>query len=188
MANNFKISSFKEAIGAGSRPNLFNISVTGPLPVAGTTGTEIKLEEFSTLCRSASLPADSMGLIEIPMNAGRRIKLAGDRTFPDFTTTIINSESFTIRSRLELWQNSIVKTNFDLTKIGIRKVSGTSALTNGTMIISQLNGEGDVVPQGRVTLYNCWPSDISSIDLSYDTTDTIEEFTVTWTYDYHTYG
>ena len=32
------------------------------------------------------------------------------------------------------------------------------------------------------------PSDISDIDLSYDTTDAVEDFTVTWTYDYFENG
>lgn len=185
MAVNFNISSFKEAIGAGSRPNLFRIVVTPP--------SGYVLPNFTFLCRSASLPADSMGLIEVPMNAGRRLKIAGDRTFPDFTTTVLNDEGFIIRSNVEKWQNDIVKTNFNLTKIGRRSVATTSdtnttALTTGSMEVYQLDGTGADVNKGKVKLFNCWPSDISAIDLSYDTTDSIEEFTITWTYDYHVHS
>lgn len=185
MAVNFNITAFKSAIGAGSRPNLFRIQVTPP---AGYV-----LPNFTFLCRSASLPADSMGLIEVPMNAGRRLKLAGDRTFPDFTTTVLSDEAFIIRSNVEKWQNDIVKTNFALDTIGRRSVAvteeeSTTALTTGTMEVYQLDGTGADVDKGKVKIYNCWPSDISAIDLSYDTSDTIEEFTITWTYDYHIYN
>lgn len=185
MAVNFNITAFKSAIGAGSRPNLFRIQVAPP---AGYV-----LPNFTFLCRSASLPADSMGLIEVPMNAGRRLKLAGDRTFPDFTTTVLSDEAFIIRSNVEKWQNDIVKTNFALDTIGRRSVAvteeeSTTALTTGTMEVYQLDGTGADVDKGKVKIYNCWPSDISAIDLSYDTSDTIEEFTITWTYDYHIYN
>ena len=184
MAVNFNISAFKEAIGAGSRPNLFRVSVTPP--------SGYSLPNFNYLCRSASLPADTMGLIEIPMAAGRRLKLAGDRTFPDFTTTVLNDDGFKIRSNIEKWQNDMVKTNFGLTSIGKRTVATETEnnvtitpLTTGTLEIFQLNEDGLDVTGGKVKLFNCWPSDISAIDLSYDTTDTVEEFTITWTYDYH---
>ena len=33
---------------------------------------------------------------------------------------------------------------------------------------------------------DCWPSNISAIELSYDSASTIEEFTVTWEYNYFT--
>ena len=41
-------------------------------------------------------------------------------------------------------------------------------------------------PVRTYTLNNCFVSDISAIDLSYDSTDAISEFTVTWVYDYFT--
>ena len=55
-------------------------------------------------------------------------------------------------------------------------------------MIYQLKEDGSSVPNGSYRLKNCWPSDISAIDLSYDTTDAVEDFTVTWTYDYFENG
>ena len=36
----------------------------------------------------------------------------------------------------------------------------------------------------KITLVNCWPVEIGSIDLSYDAMDTVVEFPVTIAYDY----
>lgn len=180
MATSFSIQQFRDAVGSGSRPNLFLVRVTPP---AG-----ISLDGFEFLCRSASLPASSMGLIEVPMTGGRRLKMAGDRTFTEWSTTVLNDENFTIRSNIEVWQNSMVYTNYTTTQIGddggrSGAIAGPG-LMDGVADIFQLGPDGSSVPYGSYKLINCWPSDIASIDLSYDTTDTVEDFTITWSYDY----
>ena len=180
----FSISEFRKAIGAGSRPNLFKVQVTPPRQ----TGYDVT--SFEYLCRSGSLPSATLGTIEIPMNGGRRLKMGGDRTFAEWTSTVLNDENFKIRSVMEKWQNDIVKTNFEITgTLGNR--SAVADLTGGlygTVMIYQLKEDGSSVPNGSYRLKNCWPSDISAIDLSYDTTDAVEDFTVTWTYDYFENG
>ena len=181
----FSVSAFRTAIGTGSRPNLFKVQVTGPR----TTGYEA-LSSFEYLCRSGSLPSATLGTIEIPMNGGRRLKMGGDRTFSEWTSTVLNDENFKIRSVMEKWQNDIVKTNFEISStLGNR--SAVADLTGGlygTVMIYQLKEDGSSAPAGSYRLVNCWPSDISAIDLSYDTTDAVEDFTVTWTYDYFENG
>ena len=184
----FRISDFRAALGAGSRPNLFKVKISAP------QGYDLTAVEY--LCRAASLPSSTLGTIEIPMNAGRRLKMGGDRTFAEWTSTILNDENFTSRSELERWQNDIVKVNFGVSDIGNRNAGGlgTTTVSNavkglyGTVEIFQLREDGSSVDAGEYRLINCWPSDISSIDLSYDTTDAVEDFTVTWTYDYFEIG
>jgi hypothetical protein len=53
-----------------------------------------------------------------------------------------------------------------------------------TVTVQHLDQSGS--PSRSYTLNNCFVSDISAIDLSYDSTDAISEFTVTWVYDYFT--
>ena len=103
---------------------------------------------------------------------------------------------------MEKWQNDIVKTNYEITaSLGNRSagiggmgeaIASTAAVTvgglYGTVEIFQLKEDGSSAPAGSYRLVNCWPSDISAIDLSYDTTDAVEDFTVTWTYDYFENG
>jgi len=178
----FSITTFKSTLNEGSRPNLYKVSVTAP----NTQVPQANMTNFNFLCRSASLPSSTAGVIDIPMIAGRRLKRIGDRTFAEWTTTVLNDENFYIRSSLEKWQNDIVKVNYNLTTIGNRTFTGGSDDYYSTVTVSQLDSSGNEVSNGKYTLYNCWPSDIAAIDLSYDTTDTLEEFTVTWTYDYYT--
>ena len=189
MATDFKISTFREALKSGSRPNLFRIDVTLP---AGLDG--VNVGGYSSLVRSAALPSATIGTIELPMNGGRRFKLGGDRVFTEWTSTVLNDENYTLRSSLETWQNSMVFTNFSISSsLGNRSASNIAATNEpaglyGTVQIYQLNEKGASVPNGSYRLVNCWPSDISAIDLSYDTTDAVEDFTVTWTYDYYENG
>ena len=185
----FSVTNFRAALGTGSRPNLFKVQVTPPTGFAAAD-----FANFEYLCRSGSLPSATMGTIEIPMNGGRRLKMGGDRTFSEWTSTILNDENFKIRSLMESWQNNIVKTNFEIsTTLGnrganIAATNTTPAGLYGTVMIYQLKEDGSSVPNGSYRLKNCWPSDISAIDLSYDTTDAVEDFTVTWTYDYFENG
>lgn len=177
----FSVTAFKKAINEGSRPNLYKITVTSP----GTTVSSTALANYAFLCRSASLPGSSAGVIDIPMIAGRRLKRIGDRTFAEWTTTVLNDDTFLIRKALEDWQNGIVNSNYTSTSIGNRKFEASNDFYS-TVVVQQLDSSGTAVSFGSYTLENCWPSDISAIDLSYDTTDSLEEFTVTWSYDYYT--
>lgn len=179
----FDVSVFRKALGGGSRANLFKVEISG----GGSTEDEKK--RFTHTCKSASLPGSTLGLIEVPFNGGRRYKLSGERTFADWTTTVINTEDFSVRASLEEWQKAIVSVNFDSDIIGNRNVGGDNTLANELLrdvhvLVSQLDDAGQTVVQYQ--LHHCWPSDISTIDLSYDNTDAIEEFTVTWSYDYFT--
>ena len=196
MAAEFSVSKFRETLGVGSRPNLFKVTVTPPR----STGYDVT--SFEYLCRSGSLPSASVGTIDIPMNGGRRLKMGGDRTFTEWTSTVLNDENFKLRSVMEKWQNDIVKTNYEITaSLGNRSAAiggqGDAAASTasatvgglyGTVEIFQLKEDGSANKGGSYRLVNCWPSDISQIDLSYDTTDAVEDFTVTWTYDFFENG
>jgi hypothetical protein len=175
----FKISTFREALKSGSRPNLFRIEVIPP--------TGIVVGGYTTLVRSAALPSATMGTIELPMNGGRRFKIGGDRVFSEWSSTVLNDENYTLRSNLEVWQNRMVFTNYEIDD-GLGNRSAASTGLYGTVLIYQLDETGASVPNASYRLVNCWPSDISAIDLSYDTTDAVEDFTVTWTYDFYENG
>ena len=183
--SDFRISTFREALKSGSRPNLFRIEVTPP---AGLPVADGQVGGYTRLVRSAALPSATVGTIELPMNGGRRLKLGGDRVFTEWTSTVLNDESYLLRSSLESWQNKMVFTSHDVALVGLGNRSASNDGTTGlygTVTIYQLDENGISVPNATYRLINCWPSDISAIDLSYDTTDAIEDFTVTWTYDYY---
>jgi len=174
------ISSLTTSIRTGARSNLFRVTPTFGTDL--TSDSPATVADISFLCKAAQLPGSTLGLIEIPFMAGRRFKVAGDRTYAEWTMTILNDKDQYIRQRIEDIQKLYSVIDYDLTYT--KSVNDASISTEySTLLIEQLNQAGDVT--NKYTLYHCWPSDISTIDLSYDTTDTIEEFTVTWSYDYH---
>jgi hypothetical protein len=167
------INNIKNAVGLGVRPNLFRVSFAGGLTASNTS-------DLAFLVKAAALPGSTVGLIEVPHVAGRRLIIAGDRTFADWTTTVINDSGFVVRRQLEEYQKRFVTTDYSTTTIGDRNSAGVLA----TVTVEQLDGTGAVLRSYK--LQNCFVTDISTIDLSYDTTDAIEEFTVTWAFDFYT--
>ena len=85
------INDFKNHLKAGGvRGNLFRVN--GPI---GPTSTDTSA---SFLIRTASLPATNMGTILVPFR-GRQIKLPGNRTFDDWTMTVISDGEFNLRTK-----------------------------------------------------------------------------------------
>lgn len=171
------LSQLTSAIGIGARPNQFRLSFAGGFAQGLDSAT------YSILCKAAQVPGSTHGIIEIPTGGGRRYKIAGDRTFAEWTTTVLSDSSMNARNLIEAYQKSLVGSNFES-----RTVSsfGNRALDSNmsTVTVQHLNTSGTAVR--TYSLKNCFVSDISSIDLSYDSTDAISEFTVTWVYDFFT--
>jgi len=164
---NFNVNNFKQQLkGEGARNTLFDISINWP-------GGELPNIEF--LCKAASLPASTIGMIEVPY-FGRKIKVAGDRTFADWTTTIINLEDFLLRDELVAWMNGI--------NSHVGNVKTDASYKDAVATVNQYAKDGSFVKQ--YVMVNIWPSEIAAIDVDWNSTDTIEDFTVTWHYDYWT--
>jgi hypothetical protein len=169
----FSISKFRETLGTGARANLFRCSITAPTGLGDTAGIFGADNKFSFLCRSAAIPAMSVGVIEVPFR-GRRIKVPGDRTFTDWTVTVINDEKQDMRKIMDNWMKFIVNPDGELA------LRASTDDYRSTIKINHFRGDGTT---SRIyALFNAFPTDVSAIDLSYDTTDAIQEFTVTFQY------
>ena len=168
MAN---ITDFKAKLaGGGARANQFK--VTMPFPGYAQVGGEI--EELAFLCKATTIPAMTLGTVDIKFR-GRSIKIAGDRTFADWSVTVINDTNFKVRNAFERWQN------------GINNMSDNEGLTNPAdyqvdAFVDQLDRNGNTVKS--YTLRSLFPTTIGEIALSYDTVDAIEEFSVTFAYQF----
>ena len=176
---NRNISQFKsKLIGGGARPNLFEVELT-TLPPNVTSNWDA--EVFSFMCKAASLPAQTIANVDIPFR-GRIFKVAGDRTIEPWSITVINDEDFKFRNAFEEWTQQIadLDTNLGTTDPSAYMVNAkVYQLGRGSEKSSQSAGAGD----GNVVLkeyefIDIWPTSVSAIDLSYDTGDTIEEYTV----------
>jgi hypothetical protein len=167
----FDITTFKTAMAHdGARPNLFEVTLPGGGGfVAGAGST---LDSF--IIRASSLPGSTIGTAVVPY-FGREVKFAGNRTFADWTVTVINDETFSLRGRLETWMNSINS------HAGNQRSSASYAITAS---VAQLSKNG-----GRIRTYTfekLFPIDLSEITLDWGDNDSIEEFTCTFAYDYWT--
>ena len=173
---NRKISDFKSALlGGGARPNLFEVELT-TLPA----GISWDSTSFSYMCKAASLPASNVANIDIPFR-GRIFKVAGDRTIDPWTVTIINDEGFKLRNAFEEWADLIAKleNNMGATNPEAYMVSAkVYQLGRGASPDSMTNAGTANSVLKEYEFYNIWPSTVAAIDLSYDSTDTIEDFTV----------
>ena len=173
---NKTISQFKSAlIGGGARPNLFEVELT-TLPA----GIGWDADSFRYMCKAAQLPAQNVANIDVPFR-GRIFKVAGDRTIDTWTVTIINDEGFVLRNAFEEWANLIAKldTNLGATDPSAYMTNakvfqlGRGATTSST---SSAGSSNAVLKEYEFV--DIWPSNVAAIDLSYDSSDTIEEFTV----------
>ena len=173
---NKTISQFKAAlIGGGARPNLFEVELT-TLP-AGITWDA---DNFRYMCKAAALPASNVAAIDVPFR-GRIFKVAGDRTFDTWTVTIINDEGFILRTAMEEWMDQISKLENNLGATNPQAYMTNAKvyqLGRGSKASSEDNtGEKNVVLR-EYEFVDIFPTNISAIDLSYESSDTIEEFTV----------
>jgi hypothetical protein len=191
------ISQFKSRLaGGGARPNLFEVNVTFPngngfkqnLQVDGGTFDNKVATDFTFLCKSAALPASNVAPIDVPFR-GRIMKVAGDRTFDTWTITIINDENFSIRRSFESWMQNIAQysDHSGLTSptsyMGQATVFQLGRAVSSQQRVSDSNSQAPVLAQYRFV--DIFPTNISQIDLSYDTSDTIEEFTVEFQVQYY---
>jgi len=173
---NKTISQFKsQLIGGGARPNLFEVELT-TLPA----GIAWPSDNFRYMCKAAQLPASVIANIDIPFR-GRIFKVAGDRTIEPWSITIINDEDFRIRKAMEEWVDLIAKleNNLGATDPSAYMVNAkVFQLGRGATQSSQTNAGDRNSVLREYEFIDIFPTSVSSIDLSYDSSDTIEEFTV----------
>ncbi len=173
------LSDFKTTLsGGGARPNLFQVTLTMPT-IAGYSKPADFDKELKMLCKAANLPASNIASIDVPFR-GRTFKVAGDRTFDTWSITVINDTSFNLRTGMEEWMQYIgqYQDASGVTKPSDYMVTATvdqltrKATTQGSTGLSGL----DITKSYK--FYDIFPTNISAIDLSYDSSDAIEEFTV----------
>lgn len=171
----FNINTFKSQglTYGGARPSLFNITLSVP---AGIGINTVTVSKFSFVCRSSELPPSQVGTIEVPY-FGRRIKLAGERTFTDWNVTVMNDEDFSVRSMFELWSDGINRLQSNVRDPALYNEAYKTALS-----INQYAKDGELIRQ--YTMYGAFPTNISAIALDWDNQNQIETFTVNFAYDY----
>lgn len=154
----------------GARNSLFQVQITNPVNGIG----DIKVP---FLARAATIPEANLGVIEVPY-FGRKIRLAGDRTYGTWTVQILNDEDFLIRNALEEWSNKIQTFEGNIRDLG----SASPLQYKQTARVTQFSKTG--APLREYKFNGIFPTSISTIELDWNATDAIEEFQVTFAYDW----
>ena len=189
MAATRTLSEFKSRLaGGGARPNLFEVHI--PSFPDAVPEVAWPAEEFNFLCKAAQLPASTVASVPVAFR-GRELKVAGERTFDPWTVTVINDENFALRTAFEQWMNKLSKLN-DATGVTNPGSYMTNAnvkqLGRGFQAESESNTGSNTSVLRTYEFYDIWPSNVSAIELSYDTTNTVEEFTVEFQVQYFAIG
>jgi hypothetical protein len=167
----FNINEIRQQLrGGGARSNLFDVTIT----MKGSARSNEASEKTQFMCQATSLPASQLDTIQIPY-FGRMLKLAGDRTFEPWTVTVFNDEDFLIRNALESWSNEI-----NTLQANVRRLTDYKS----TAVVRQYGKNGNVLR--TYNFEGIFPSAVSSIDLSWDQSSSIEVFQVNFDYDYWT--
>ena len=166
----FNVNEFSGALkGGGARSSLFQVNITNP-----ANGIADSIVPFMT--KGAQVPAATLGTIEVPY-FGRQVKIAGNRTYAEWTPTIINDEDMTIRNAMEQWNHSINSVQGNLRATG----GSAPSLYKASAQVTQFSKTGEIL-----RVYNfvgLYPSEVGTIDLAWDA-ETIQDFPVTFQYDY----
>lgn len=168
----FNVNEFRSTLKLdGARPNLFEVRVPN---IEGVIDTD-----FVFMCKTAQLPGSTVGVIEVPY-FGRAVKLAGNRTFAEWTITVINDENFKMRNTFERWHNALSSNAGNLR--AQNRLNSLQYSKQATVI--QYGKAGDKIKE--YTFHGLFPTDVTPIDLDWGNNDTIEEFSVTFAYQYWT--
>jgi len=171
----FNISAFKSngLVYGGARPSLFNVFMSAP---AGLGIDNTSVDKFRFVCKTAELPESVISSIDVPY-FGRKIKVAGERAFADWSVSVINDEDFSVRAMFEAWSNALNRL--------------VSNVRDPAISAEQYKVDLDIVQYGKdgstlrsYQLIGAFPTQISGIALSWESASAIEEFTVNFAYDY----
>jgi len=171
----FNISAFKTngLVYGGARPSLFNVFMSVP---SGLGIDNVSVDKFRFLCKTAELPESTISPIEVPY-FGRKIKVAGERTFADWGVTVLNDEDFSVRAMFETWSNAMNRLVSN-----VRDPNVSAENYKADLEVIQYGKDGSILRSYQ--LVGAFPTQIGAISLGWDAANAVEEFSVNFSYDY----
>jgi len=171
----FNINGFKSygLVYGGTRPSLFAVQLNLPANIGLDTNSPTK---FRFLCRAAELPESTISPIEVPY-FGRKIKVAGERVFSDWSVTVMNDEDFNVRAMFEAWSNAL---NRMISNVRDSNISAEQYKID--LEVFQFGKDGETLRSYIIS--GAFPTQIGAISLDWDSVNQVETFTVNFAYDY----
>lgn len=168
----FNVNEFRsQMLGDGARPNLFEVS----MPFPAFSLPENAQQKLTFMCKTAQLPGSTVGVVPVQY-FGRELKFVGNRTFADWSITVINDEDFVVRNAFERWMNGINSHSLNVRNPGaLNPISYTVDAQ-----VTQYSKSGNAIKNYK--FIGMFPTDVTPIDVDWGSNDTIEEFSVTLSY------
>ncbi|AXF40744.1 tail protein [Acinetobacter phage vB_ApiM_fHyAci03] len=149
--------------GDFARPNLFEVEI----PFLG--------KNFSFKCKAAAMPPANVDKIAVGFQ-NRKLHVAGDRTFDDWTVTIYSDDKHQTRQDILDWQNLCHGQGAEIS-------GATPADYKKTAIIRQFGRDGKTITK-EYTIYGLWPTLVGEVQLDWDQNSEVETFETTFALDY----
>ena len=168
----FNVNQFRSQMtGDGARPNLFEVTLPFPaFAVPGNAQTKLTF-----MCKTAQLPGSTVNAVPVQY-FGRELKFAGNRTFADWTITVINDEDFVVRNAFERWLNGLNSHSLNVRNPAAQTPVGYTVDSE----VRQYGKNGNILKKYK--FIGVFPTDVSPIDVDWGANDTIEEFSVNLSY------
>ena len=173
----FSASTFKSNLssaGGGARPSLYEVKIN--FSGGGTVGLTAA---ETILVKAAAMPASTIAPLAVNY-AGRAYKWQGFRTYDNWSVTVINDESFSIRNKMMTWMRWL-SGKID----GTRDTIYGQPASNGTWYdgdaqISQVGADG--AQKKTYDMINLWPTELGEIavDWSSDAMDEVAFWNDGW--------
>lgn len=162
----------------GARPSLFQVQISRPSGlIEGLNTSALLMAPF--MVKATDIPDSNISAIPVSY-FGRTIKVAGTRSFADWSVNVINDETFDLRNEMEKWSNGINQHVANLQQTQ----SPNPNNYKGVASVIQYGKDGTKIRE--YTVDGIFPVSVGSIGLSWDNGDTIEEFPVTFSIDWWT--
>jgi len=175
-SSDFAVSKFKSnLIGGGARPSLFQVELQYP----SIAGIKQPTRQSKFFVKGTTIPASTVGAYDVFFH-GKPIKVAGDRTFDTWETTIINDEDYSHRIAIEQWMDLLASHRLNIRNSAFTTKEGENADYKTTLKVTQFGKDG--LDKHHYHFLGAFPTALSTIALDWATSE-IEEYTCTWTYD-----
>lgn len=158
------INGFIGSFESLSKASKFRVEMSGvPLAVVNN-------QKLSFHCQATTVPSMTTGVIEQSYQ-GRKVKLKGDRTYEEWTFTIIIDNTWELYNQLFNWNK------IDNTATGAPAQTLAYSDTIADARILALNENNEVTNTWE--LKGCWPSSIGNVEYAWDSNDTIQTCAIT---------
>ena len=174
------VLQFQQKIKGAVRPNLFQVQHDFP----SVDGLTVSKDLATYLCKSAALPASTVGTVELPFR-GRVIKVPGDRTFESWTATFYMDDAFELRGAYEKWVELTNTVDANTAAGNISDILKDVTVTQMDKFGGSATGFKNI---REYKLISAFPVSVSQVSIAYDNNDSYEEFDVEFAYQYFETG